>query len=53
MPGKLSELVESPVATPVADDEGCRTSEMHQATVAIWNRFVTEHGSFSDEHSTL
>ena len=52
MPANIPEVVESPVAA--SDEDGCSASEIHRTTaLAIWNRFVSEHGSFSDEHSTL
>jgi hypothetical protein len=53
MTANSPEVVESLITASAADDEGYCASEMHRMTLVIWNRFVTEHGSLSDEHSTL
>jgi post-segregation antitoxin (ccd killing protein) len=39
----------------VAEEKQRRAAdaELVRATVATWNRFADEHGSFADEHSTL
>ena len=51
----LSGVVESLLADYVAHELGERVakSKAVAATVAAWNEFADEHGSFSDEHSTL
>jgi len=51
----LSGVVESLLAEYVARDdrERMEKSKAIRATMATWNKFSAEHGSFSDEHSTL
>jgi antitoxin CcdA len=51
----LSGVVESLLAGYVAKEqiERVAKSKAVQATVAAWNQFADEHGSFADEHSTL
>ncbi|HVO27552.1 MAG TPA: type II toxin-antitoxin system CcdA family antitoxin [Candidatus Margulisiibacteriota bacterium] len=51
----LSGVVESLLADYVAREQGERLakSKAVAATVATWNEFADEHGSFADEHSTL
>ncbi len=53
MTANIPEVVESLIATSVADDDACSAPEIHRTALAIWNRFVAEYGSFSDEYSTL
>ena len=55
MTGNLSAVIESLLAAFVAEEKQRRAAESQlvQATVAAWNRFGDEHGSFADEHSTL
>ena len=51
----LSALVESLLAAFLDREQHKRSAEMHlaEATVATWNRFAEEFGSFADEHLTL
>lgn len=51
----LSAVVESLLGEYVAQEKQRRAAEADtvRETVAIWNRFAEEAGSFSDEHSTL
>lgn len=51
----LSAVVESLLATYVAEEQQRRAAEADvvRKTVATWNRFADEQGSFADEHSTL
>jgi antitoxin CcdA len=51
----LSAVVESLLGEYVAQEKQRRAAEadLVRETVAIWNRFAEEGGSFSDEHSTL
>jgi len=51
----LSGIVESLLADYVAREQRERLakSKAIAATVAIWNAYADEHGSFADEHSTL
>ena len=51
----LSGLVESLLADYVARENRARNekSQAVRSAVAKWNKFAAEHGSFSDEHSTL
>lgn len=51
----LSGVVESLLADYVAREQGERLakSKAVEATVATWNGFADEHGSFADEHATL
>jgi antitoxin CcdA len=55
MTGNLSAVIETLLAAFVAEEKRRRVAETQlvQATVATWNRFAEEHGSFADEHSTL
>jgi antitoxin CcdA len=50
-----SGVVESLLADYVAREQGERPakSKAVATTVATWNEFADEHGSFADEHSTL
>jgi antitoxin CcdA len=51
----LSAVVESLLADYVAEERQRRAAEADSAheTVALWDRFAEEAGSFADEHSTL
>ena len=51
----LSAVVETLLAQYLADEHQRRTAEADRVreTVATWNRFADERGSFADEHSTL
>ncbi len=51
----LSGVVESLLADYVAREDRARNerSQAVRSAVAQWNKFAAEHGSFSDEHSTL
>jgi antitoxin CcdA len=51
----LSAVVESLLAEYVAEEQRRRAAEADvvRETVATWNRFADEQGSFADEHSTL
>jgi antitoxin CcdA len=51
----LSAVVESLLSEYVAQEKQRRAAEADtvRETVAIWNRFAEEVGSFADEHSTL
>lgn len=51
----LSGVVESLLAEYVAREDRLRNekSQAVRSAVAKWNKFAAEHGSFSDEHSTL
>jgi antitoxin CcdA len=51
----LSGVVESLLADYVAREDQARNekSQAVRSAVANWNKFAAEHGSFSDEHSTL
>ena len=51
----LSGVVESLLADYVAREDQARNekSQAVRSAVAKWNKFAAEHGSFSDEHSTL
>lgn len=55
MTDNLSGVIESLLADFLAAEKRRRASEAQtvRATVATWNRFAEEHGSFADEHSTL
>jgi antitoxin CcdA len=55
MTDNLSGVVESLLADFLDEEKqrrAARTREL-QATIALWNRFAEEVGSFADEHSTL
>ena len=51
----LSAVVEALLAGYVADEQRRRAAEagVMSQTVAAWNRFGEEQGSFADEHSTV
>ena len=51
----LSGVVESLLADYVEREDRARNekSQAVRSAVAKWNKFAAEHGSFSDEHSTL
>lgn len=51
----LSEVVECLLAEFLAEKQAEQDarSDALRATVAAWNKFGEEHGSFADEHSTL
>jgi antitoxin CcdA len=51
----LSAVVESLLADYLAREQDRRAAEADavRETVATWNRFADEQGSFADEHSTL
>ena len=55
MTDNLSGLVESLLSDYVAHEQGARLakSKTVEATVATWNAFAEENGSYADEHSTL
>lgn len=51
----LSAVVEALLADYVAQELQRRAAAANvvRETVAVWNRFADEQGSFADEHSTL
>jgi antitoxin CcdA len=51
----LSSVVESLLAQYLAAKRQERAAQVTvvQSTVAMWNQFADEHGSFADDHSTL
>ena len=51
----LSAVVESLLAEYIAQEGRRRAAEVDTArkTVAAWNRFAEQIGSFADQHSTL
>lgn len=51
----LSAVVESLLADYVTEQQKQRAAAANvvRETVAAWNRFAEESGSFADEHSTL
>jgi antitoxin CcdA len=51
----LSGLVESLLAEYLKKESERRAAraEVVASTVALWNQFADDHGSFADEHSTL
>jgi len=51
----LSSVVESLLAEYLARKRQERAAKVMvvESTVAMWNQFADEHGSFADEHSTL
>lgn len=51
----LSSVVESLLVEYLAKERQRRAAqvELVKATVALWNQFDDEHGSFADDHSTL
>ena len=55
MTGNLSSVIETLLAAFVAEEKRRRAAEARlvDATVATWNQFADEQGSYADEHSTL
>lgn len=55
MTDNLSSVVESLLAEYLARKRQERAARVNvvESTVAMWNQFADEHGSFADEHSTL
>jgi post-segregation antitoxin (ccd killing protein) len=51
----LSAVVEALLADYIAAEQERRAAQADvvRETVATWNRFADEQGSFADEHSTL
>jgi post-segregation antitoxin (ccd killing protein) len=51
----LSSVVESLLAEYLARKRQERAAQIKivEATVALWNQFAEENGSFADDHSTL
>jgi antitoxin CcdA len=51
----LSAVVETLLTEYIAAEQQRRAAEANvvRETVATWNRFADEHGSFAAEHSTL
>jgi antitoxin CcdA len=51
----LSSLVESLLVEYLAKERQRRAAQVEvvKSTVALWNQFDDEHGSFADDHSTL
>jgi post-segregation antitoxin (ccd killing protein) len=51
----LSAVVEALLADYIAEEQERRAAQADvvRETVATWNRFTDEQGSFADEHSTL
>jgi antitoxin CcdA len=51
----LSGVVESLLADYLVREQQRRTTQAKvvESTVALWNRFADDHGSFADDHSTL
>jgi len=51
----LSAVVESLLADFLAKERQRRTEQgkIVESTVALWNQFADEAGSFADDHSTL
>jgi antitoxin CcdA len=51
----LSAVVESLLADYLAKERQRRTAQgkIVESTVALWNQFADEAGSFADDHSTL
>ena len=51
----LSSVVESLLAEYLARMRQQRAAQVKivESTVAMWNRFAEENGSFADDHSTL
>jgi antitoxin CcdA len=51
----LSSVVESLLAEYLAKERQRRAvqSKIVESTVALWNQFGEENGSFADDHSTL
>jgi antitoxin CcdA len=55
MTDNLSSVVESLLAEYLARKRQERAARVNvvESTVAMWNQFADDHGSFADEHSTL
>ena len=55
MADNLSGVVESLLSDYVAREQDARLakSKAVESTVATWNEFADENGSYADEHSTL
>ena len=55
MADNLAGVVESPFADFRGAEKrrGAAEAQTVRATLATWNRFAEESGSFADEHSTL
>jgi antitoxin CcdA len=51
----LSGVVESLLAEYLAKERQRRAAQAKvvESTVALWNKFAEDHGSFADDHSTL
>lgn len=51
----LSSVVESLLAEYLVKKRQERAAQMNivESTVAMWNQFADENGSFADDHSTL
>lgn len=51
----LSSVVESLLVEYLAKERQRRAVQVEivKSTVALWNQFDDEHGSFADDHSTL
>ena len=51
----LSGVVESLLAEYLVRERQRRSAQAKvvESTVALWNQFADDHGSFADEHSTL
>ena len=51
----LSSVVESLLAEYLVRERQRRSAQARvvEATVALWNQFADDHGSFADDHSTL
>jgi antitoxin CcdA len=51
----LSGVVESLLAEYLARERQRRAAQgkVVESTVALWNQFAEDHGSFADDHSTL
>jgi antitoxin CcdA len=51
----LSSVVEALLARYLAEERQRRAAQtaMVESTVALWNQFGAESGSFADDHSTL
>jgi post-segregation antitoxin (ccd killing protein) len=51
----LSSVAESLLAEYLAKERQRRAAQIEivKSTVALWNQFDDEYGSFSDQHSTL
>lgn len=51
----LSSVVESLLAEYLVRERQRRSAQAKvvESTVALWNQFADDHGSFADDHSTL